>query len=46
MTKLIDNPNLVEDLRAQLYIDVQRYHMANVATERFNAYKDILCLNF
>lgn len=46
MTKLIDNPNLVEDLRSQLYIDVQRYHMANVVTERFNAYKDILCLNY
>ncbi len=42
MTKLIDNPNLVEDLRAQLYIDVQRYHMTNVATERFEAYKEIL----
>lgn len=42
MTKLIDNPNLVEDLKGQLYIDVQRYHMSNVATERFEAYKEIL----
>jgi len=42
MTKLIDNPNMIEDLASQLYIDVQRYHMTNVATERFNAYKEIL----
>lgn len=44
MTKLIDNPNLVEDLSSQLYIDVQKYHINKVATERFNAYKQILNL--
>ncbi len=38
MTKLINEPNMVEDLAAQLYDDVQDYHIDNVTETRYNAY--------
>jgi hypothetical protein len=38
MTKLINEPKMVEDLAAQLYDDVQDYHIDNVTETRYNAY--------
>jgi len=41
--RLIDNPNLVEDLSSQLAEDVQkRYHIDVVNKERLEAYESIL----
>jgi hypothetical protein len=38
MTKLINEPNMINDLAAQLYDDVQDYHIDNVTETRYNAY--------
>lgn len=45
MTKLINNPSLVNDLADSLHEDVQEYHVEKVAQTRLNAYKEILCLS-
>ena len=42
MTKLIDNPNMIEDLSEQLYLDCQVQHIDRIAEARFEAYKSIL----
>jgi hypothetical protein len=42
MVKLIENPNMIEDLSEQLYIDVQAQHMEEVVKTRFETYKKIL----
>ena len=44
MTKLIDNPNMIEDLSEQLYLDCQVQHIDRIAEARFEAYKQILKL--
>lgn len=44
MTKLIDNPNMIEDLSEQLYLDVQVQHIDKIAEARFEAYKKIIKL--
>jgi hypothetical protein len=44
MTKLIDNPNMIEDLSEQLYLDCQVQHIDRIAEARFEAYKTILKL--
>ena len=44
MTKLIDNPNMIEDLSEQLYMDVQVQHIDRIAEQRFKAYKQIIKL--
>jgi hypothetical protein len=44
MTKLIDNPNMIEDLSEQLYLDVQVQHIDQIAEARFEAYKQIMKL--
>jgi len=41
MVKLINNPNLVEDLSAQLYEDVQVYHMERIAEVRHKTYLNL-----
>lgn len=42
MVKLIRNPNMIEDLAEQLYLDVQVQSIEKVAEARYNAYKTIL----
>jgi hypothetical protein len=42
MVKLIRNPNMIEDLAEQLYLDVQVQSIEKVAEARYNAYKNIL----
>jgi len=42
MVKLIRNPNMIEDLAEQLYLDVQVQSNEKVAEARYNAYKNIL----
>ena len=44
MTKLIDNPNMIEDLSEQLYLDCQVQHIDRIAEARFEVYKTILKL--
>lgn len=44
MTKLIDNPNMIEDLSEQLYLDCQVQHIDRIAEQRFESYKTILKL--
>ena len=44
MVKLIDNPNMIEDLSKQLYLDVQVQHIDRIAEARFEAYKKIIKL--
>jgi hypothetical protein len=44
MTKLIDSPNMIEDLSEQLYLDVQVQHIDRIAEQRFEVYKTILKL--
>ena len=43
MTKLILNPNLVEDLREQLHEDLQPFHMDNIAELRYKIYSKLIC---
>lgn len=42
MVKLIRNPNMIEDLAEQLYLDVQVQSIERIAEARYNAYKQIL----
>ena len=42
MVKLIRNPNMIEDLAEQLYLDVQVQSIDKIAELRYNAYKQIL----
>ena len=42
MVKLIRNPNMIEDLAEQLYLDVQVQSIEKIAELRYNAYKTIL----
>jgi len=42
MVKLIRNPNMIEDLSEQLYLDVQVQSIDKIAELRYNTYKQIL----
>lgn len=42
MVKLIRNPNMIEDLAEQLYLDCQVQSIERIAEARLNAYKTIL----
>ena len=44
MVKLIENPNMIEDLSEQLYNDVQVQHIDRIAELRYKTYKQILTL--
>lgn len=42
ITKLIESPRLVQKLADNLYSDVQEFHMENVASTRYNIYKQLI----
>ncbi len=42
MVKLIENPNMIEDLSEQLYLDCQVQHIDRIAELRYKTYKKIL----
>jgi hypothetical protein len=42
MVKLIENPNMINDLSDQLYLDVQVQHIDKIAELRYRTYKKIL----
>jgi hypothetical protein len=42
MVKLIENPNMIEDLGEQLYLDCQVQHIDRIAELRYKTYKQIL----
>ena len=40
--RLLMNPNMVKDLGEQLYLDVQKYHINKVTTDRAEWYKTLI----
>ena len=40
--KLMDNPNMIEDLGERLYEDVQKYHIDVVTTTRAEIYRELI----
>ena len=43
--KLVDNPNMIEDLGERLYEDVQKYHIDVVTTTRAEIYRELIRKN-